>query len=174
MTNKITGYRIIFLRFGWSLWRLVTATNKTHIPVGQLWRFKDMIRYSSLTQIDTNNVYELTVAWAYHTGDADTVNHSQIQCNPIMVDGILYGVGPDEIVCHRCRDRKGKMGFDANAKTDFDANRFAFHIMINSRGVAYWTDGKDDKRIFFTAGSNTYAIDANTGKPISSLLTVAI
>ena len=74
----------------------------------------------------------------------------------------------DEIVCHRCRDREGKMGFDANAKTDFDANRFAFHIMINSRGVAYWTDGKDDKRIFFTAGSNTYAIDANTGKPISS------
>lgn len=128
---------------------------------------KDMIRYSSLTQIDTDNVHELTVAWAYHTGDADTVNHSQIQCNPIIVDGVLYGVGPQmKLFAIDAATGKEKWVFDANAKTDFDANRFAFHIMINSRGVAYWTDGKDDKRIFFTAGSNTYAIDANTGKPI--------
>src|SRR5579862_5127539 len=51
-------------------------------------------RYSPLTQIDTSNVKQLQVAWTYHTGDADTVNHSQIQCNPIIVDGILYGTTP--------------------------------------------------------------------------------
>lgn len=130
---------------------------------------KDMIRYSSLTQVDTNNVTQLKVAWTYHTGDADTVNHSQIQCNPIVVDGILYGVGPQmKLFAIDAATGEEKWVFDANSKTDFDANRFAFHIMINSRGVAYWSDGKEDKRIFFTAGSNTYAVDANTGRPIKS------
>ncbi|HNP23318.1 MAG TPA: PQQ-binding-like beta-propeller repeat protein [Panacibacter sp.] len=170
MTNKITGYRIIFFAF-WLVALAACNSNQQNAYTGwpNYGGSKDMIRYSSLTQIDTNNVYELTVAWAYHTGDADTVNHSQIQCNPIMVDGILYGVGPQmKLFAIDAATGKEKWVFDANAKTDFDANRFAFHIMINSRGVAYWTDGKDDKRIFFTAGSNTYAIDANTGKPISS------
>ena len=55
---------------------------------------KANIRYSTLTQIDTSNVKNLQVAWSYSIGDADTINNSQIQCNPIIVDGILYGTSP--------------------------------------------------------------------------------
>src|ERR1700704_3647730 len=51
-------------------------------------------KYSSLTEIDTNNVQQLQVAWEFHTGDADTAAHSQIQCNPIMVGGTLYFTSP--------------------------------------------------------------------------------
>ncbi|MGZ3938758.1 MAG: hypothetical protein ACXVLT_08785, partial [Flavisolibacter sp.] len=47
------------------------------------------IHYSSLKQIDTTNVGKLDVAWIYHTGDADTVHNSQIQCNAIIVDSLL-------------------------------------------------------------------------------------
>ncbi|MDB5144509.1 MAG: PQQ-binding-like beta-propeller repeat protein, partial [Mucilaginibacter sp.] len=50
--------------------------------------------YSSLNQIDTNNVKQLHVAWEYHTYDADMKAHSQIQCNPIVVNGLLYGTTP--------------------------------------------------------------------------------
>jgi quinoprotein glucose dehydrogenase len=128
---------------------------------------KEGMKYSSLTQIDTSNVNQLHVAWTYHTGDADTLHGSQIQCNPIMIDGVLYGVGPQmKLFAIDALNGKEKWVFDANAKTEFDDNRSSFHNMINSRGVAYWTDGKNDKRIFFTAGSNTFAIDATTGKPI--------
>jgi quinoprotein glucose dehydrogenase len=31
----------------------------------------------------------------------------------------------------------------------------------------YWEDGKD-KRILYTAGTNLFALDANTGKPVTS------
>ena len=55
---------------------------------------KEMIRYSTLKEVDTSNVHQLQIAWIYNTGDADTANHSQIQCNPIIVDGILYGTSP--------------------------------------------------------------------------------
>jgi quinoprotein glucose dehydrogenase len=130
---------------------------------------KEGMKYSSLTQVDTTNVNQLQVAWTYNTGDADTLHGSQIQCNPIMIDGILYGVGPQmRLFAIDALTGKEKWVFDANAKTEFDADRSSFHNMINSRGIAYWTDGASDKRIFFTAGSNTFAIDAMNGKPISS------
>jgi quinoprotein glucose dehydrogenase len=128
---------------------------------------KAMNRYSSLTQIDTNNVSQLTVAWTYHSADADSINHSQIQCNPIVVDGVLYGVNPlMKLFAIDASTGKQIWQFDPNSKTDFDGFPAAFHIMINSRGIAYWTDGANDKRIFFTAGSYTFAINATTGKPI--------
>lgn len=48
--------------------------------------------YSALAQIDRGNVVRLAPAWTYRTGDA-TAN-SQIQCNPLVVDGVLYGTSP--------------------------------------------------------------------------------
>ena len=49
-------------------------------------------KYSSLKQIDTANVQQLQMAWIHRTGDMDTAAHSQIQCNPVIVNGVLYGV----------------------------------------------------------------------------------
>ncbi len=40
----------------------------------------DQIRYSRLTQINRENVKDLTVAWTYDTGDA--FPGSEMQCNP--------------------------------------------------------------------------------------------
>lgn len=125
------------------------------------------MKYSSLTQIDTTNVAQLNVAWTFNTGDADTAHASQIQCNPIIIKSTLYGVTPQmRLFALDAVTGKQKWLFDPNAKTRHDANRESYHIMINSRGVAYWTDGQQDERIFFTAGSNTFAVDAKTGKAI--------
>jgi quinoprotein glucose dehydrogenase len=130
---------------------------------------KDNLHYSALTQIDTNNVTQLQVAWEYHTKDADTAAHTQIQCNPLMIDGVLYGVSAAmKLFALDATTGTEKWVFDANAKTDFDNDKSFKSIMINCRGIAYWSDGKNDKRIFFTAGSNTFAIDATTGKPIKT------
>src|SRR5207253_7087231 len=51
-------------------------------------------QYSPLAQINTMNVSRLKVAWVYHTGDHREDNRSQIQCNPIIVDGVLYATSP--------------------------------------------------------------------------------
>ena len=48
-------------------------------------------QFSTLNQINTGNVGALKVAWTYRTRDAQPDNRSQIQCNPIVVDGVLYG-----------------------------------------------------------------------------------
>lgn len=168
MKNETTVLPILLIA-AWIISTSCSSPDRKYTGWGAYNGGKEGLKYSSLTQINTTNVNQLQVAWAYHTGDADTVHHSQIQCNPIMVDGVLYGVGPQmKLFAVDAATGVQKWVFDVNAKTEFDSNRSAFHNMINSRGVAYWSDGTTDKRIFFTAGSNTFSIDAATGKPIPS------
>jgi glucose dehydrogenase len=47
----------------------------------------DRNHYSPLDQVNRSNVGKLKKAWEYHTGDTS----GQMQCNPIIVDGLLYG-----------------------------------------------------------------------------------
>src|SRR5947209_15402231 len=48
------------------------------------------IRYSSLKQINRSNVTQLEVAWTYDTADGPGAT----QTEPIVVNGILFGVTP--------------------------------------------------------------------------------
>ncbi len=122
----------------------------------------DVNHYADIDQINIENVNQLKVAWEYHSGDADPDDRSQIQCNPLIINGVLYGTSA-----------KVKL-FAINAATGkeiwkFDPfnDKFSGYNMSNNRGMAYWEDG-DDKRILIGAGSFIYAIDIKTGKPISS------
>ncbi|CAN5660143.1 hypothetical protein BH10BAC2_BH10BAC2_01650 [soil metagenome] len=124
--------------------------------------------YSSLTQIDTGNVSQLQVAWEFHTHDADSM--TQIQTSPIMVDGILYGVSPKlKLFALDAATGERKWIFDPAADSA-EVKAFGnYYFMMNvCRGVAYYTDGKDDKRIFYSASSKLYCVDVTTGKPIQS------
>lgn len=120
---------------------------------------EDGARYSSLSQITTENVTQLEVAWTYNTGDAG--ERSQIQCQPIVVNGLLYATTPKLNV------------FALDAATGAEVWRFdPFQILGGenswagtNRGVSYWEDG-DDKRILFGAGNWLMAVNALTGEPI--------
>ncbi|MDQ0108795.1 quinoprotein glucose dehydrogenase [Chitinophaga terrae (ex Kim and Jung 2007)] len=122
-------------------------------------------RYSSLKEVDTSNVAGLTVAWAYHTNDADTVGKSQIQCNPLVINGVLYGISPRQKV-FALNAATGELlwSFDPLHQTGMDAGMMG---MNNMRGLAYWTDNKS-ARLLFTSGSYLHCLDASTGKIIPS------
>src|SRR5450631_1803685 len=120
-------------------------------------------KYSSLTQIDSSNVQQLKVAWTYHTGDADTAAHSQIQCNPVIVNGILYGSSP-QLKLFALNAETGKELWTYFPFDSLPGEKKAYFNLNNNRGVAYWTDGAGDERIFYTAGPFLRAINAKTGK----------
>lgn len=127
----------------------------------------DANKYSSLVQIDTGNVQRLQVAWEFHTNDADTGAHSQIQCSPIIVDGIMYGTSPQlKVFAIDAATGKPKWIFSPY-DTITEEKRGHFNLN-NNRGVTYWSDGKDDKRIFYTAGPYMHCINANTGKLVET------
>lgn len=120
--------------------------------------------YAAINQVDTNNVTELTVAWIYHTGDADTANHSQIQCNPVIIDGVLYGTSPQlKLIALDAATGKLKWQFDPRDSTQ--NKRWRGKALNINRGVTYWEEGQD-KRILYSVGSVIFAVNALTGKLI--------
>ncbi len=119
--------------------------------------------YSSLDQIDTGNVAQLKAAWVYHTGDVDTVIHSQIECNPIEIEGVLYGTSPHlKLFALDAATGNQEWIFDPFA----DSRKTQVAINAN-RGVTYWSEG-EDRRIFYAVGSYLYAVNAKTGRLINS------
>lgn len=128
---------------------------------------KENNHYSSLKEVDTSNVSQLQIAWEYHTGDADTAKHSQIQCNPIIVNGIVYGTTPTlKLFALDAATGNQKWVFDPDsASKTGKGHDFMNFVLNNNRGVTYREDG-NDKRILYTAGSHLYAVDAVTGQPV--------
>jgi quinoprotein glucose dehydrogenase len=119
-------------------------------------------QYSPLAQINTTNVHRLKIAWVYHTGDKREDNRSQIQCNPIIVEGVLYATSPQiKVFALDAATGKELWTFDP-----FKAGAQASSLGAN-RGVTYWEDGSD-RRLFVSAGERLYALDARTGRPIAS------
>ena len=157
--QPFTKFFFVFCLLAFYLASCKSRTDKEYTSWPQYKGSNENIHYSSLTQVDTNNVKQLQVAWEYHTGDADTANHSQIQCNPIIIDGLMYGVSPRlKLFAADAKTGQGKWQF--NPFDSLPANKRSFFNMNNSRGVAYWSDGAADKRIFYTAGSDLYCVNA--------------
>lgn len=113
----------------------------------------DRNHYSELKQIDSSNVRQLKVAWEYHTQDS-----GQIQCNPIIVNGILYGMTAST----------QPFAVDAaTGKEKWRKEKSPDDRLSSSRGLVYWENG-DDKRILYTKGPWLYALNASTGEKIIS------
>ncbi|HEY2343222.1 MAG TPA: ThuA domain-containing protein, partial [Chthoniobacteraceae bacterium] len=122
----------------------------------------DSSRFSALEQITPANVSKLDVAWTYHTNDS----LGNIQCNPIVVDGVMYAPTPGGFIAA------------VNAETGSELWRFqpdgpasgprAQSDPPARRGLLYWPgNGTVGPRIFFTGGRWVYSVDAKTGQPDS-------
>ncbi len=113
----------------------------------------DRSHYSTLDQINAANVGSLRLAWEFHSGD-----FGQMQCNPIIVHGVLFGAtGTSEIFALDAATGKQLWRFTVPGVLDA--------ILANDRGITYWTDGKSE-RILCTVDSWLYALDARTGEVI--------
>src|SRR5690348_6975219 len=130
-----------------------------HAPPGyRSWRVygggPESIRYSNLDQINRRNVDKLEVAWTFDTGDA--FEGSEMQCNPIVVNGVLYATTPKlRVIALDAATGKLRWSFDPN-----DGAKITHSI--RNRGITYWEDGRE-QRIFVVSRHWLYALDARSG-----------
>lgn len=112
-------------------------------------------RFSPLTQINRSNVRNLQVAWTFESKDHFT--GSEMQSNPIVIDGVLYATTPAMKVVA------------LNAATGAEIWRYDLSGGANStarfrhRGVTV-----HDDRVFVTYRNFLFALDRKTGQPIAS------
>lgn len=117
-------------------------------------------QFSTLKQINRRNVHRLQVAWTFRAGDARSDGRSQIQCNPLIIDGVLFGTSPQlKLLALEAATGRELWRFDPFA------NQTGGSSLGVNRGVVYWAQGQD-QRILLTAGHWLYAIDAKKGTPI--------
>jgi quinoprotein glucose dehydrogenase len=125
------------------------------------------LRYSSHEQINATNVHQLEIAWTYSSHDKDPDNRSQNQCNPIVVDGILYGISPRLKLFALDAVTGEQLWIFDPAEEDASYQRDPFAYYKVSRGVMYWQSSEgDDKRVFYSAGARTFCLNAENGQPV--------
>ena len=114
------------------------------------------LHYSTLGQITPANVAKLKVAWKLETGDA--FEGSEIQCNPLVLNGVIYASSPKLRV----------MAIDgATGKELWSFNPYEGTEVRNkqrNRGLMHWTDGKQS-RLYVAARHKLFSLDLKTGKP---------
>jgi quinoprotein glucose dehydrogenase len=110
----------------------------------------DSSQYSSLDQINRDNVDRLEVAWSFETGQGTPT------FNPIVVDGVMYVLA-------------GRAYVALDAATGEEIWRHENQGQVGSRGINYWEseDGTDRRLLFINSGMLS-AIDAATGQDITS------
>ncbi|HWC95991.1 MAG TPA: PQQ-binding-like beta-propeller repeat protein [Candidatus Sulfopaludibacter sp.] len=113
------------------------------------------IRYSPSTQISPANIGKLQVAWSYDSHDA--FKDSEMQSNPIVVDGMLFATTPTlKVVALDAATGREIWKFDP-AEGAGPQRRY------RHRGVTVYQD-----RVFVTWRNFLYALDKRTGRPIAS------
>ena len=120
-------------------------------------------RYSSLDQINRDNVKDLKVAWTWKS-DNFGGREFRSETTPLFVNGVLY---------FTAGDRRAVVAVDAGSgdtlwmyRTD-EGERYRQAPRRNSgRGVAYWTDGQDERIFAILPGFHLVALNAKTGVPV--------
>ena len=128
-------------------------------------------RFSSLDQIDRNNVAQLEVAWEYHTGELGagfaSADKLTFEATPVLAFGQLYLETATNIVIS-LDPETGKERWRHDPRID----RTRHYGEAAARGVSVWEDltpGKQGpclRRVFTgTLDARLIALDAMTGQP---------
>jgi len=123
-------------------------------------------KYRPLDQINAANFGKLEIAWRFKTDNLGTRPEFRLEGTPLMVNGVIYASGGT---------RRSVVALDAATGEELwvhgehEGERAAVAPrQLSGRGVAYWTDGKQERILFITPGYRLVALDAKTGVPIPS------
>jgi quinohemoprotein ethanol dehydrogenase len=124
-------------------------------------RTYDEQRFSPLDQINVGTVGRLGLAWF-----ADINTERGMEASPLVIDGVLYNVQPWNIVT--AYDAKtGRVLWSYDPEVPLRFGQLACCDIV-SRGVAAW----NGKIYLATLDGRLIALDAKTGRPVWSQLTV--
>ncbi|HEY0960824.1 MAG TPA: PQQ-dependent dehydrogenase, methanol/ethanol family [Pseudomonadales bacterium] len=117
-------------------------------------------RFSTLTQVNADNVDELGVAWTF-----DTDSFRGLEATPLVKDGVLYATRPWSSV-FALDARTGEKLWDYDPKVDKSIGWKACCDVVN-RGVALF----EDKVYVGAIDGRLIALDAKTGQEVWSVQT---
>ena len=102
--------------------------------------------YSPLDQIDARNVKDLKVAWTWYAGNFGPNPEMKSETTPLMIDGVLYATAgaTRNVAAIDAASGETLWVWRPNEPDRFKRRRARWL----GRGVSFWSDGAEDKRIF--------------------------
>jgi quinoprotein glucose dehydrogenase len=122
--------------------------------------------YSPLAQITADNFKTLEVAWRLKTDNFGNRPEFKLEGTPLMVNGVLYTTAGTRRAVVALDPRTGEIRWVHGEPEG--ARGAAAPRQLSGRGVAYWTDGKEERILYVTPGFRLIALDAKTGMRVPS------
>jgi quinoprotein glucose dehydrogenase len=118
-------------------------------------------RYAPLGQIDATNFSTLTVAWRFKTDHLGPRPEFNFQSTPLMANGVLYTTAGTRRAVAALDPETGE---ELWIHSEHEGPRgAAAPRRLSGRGLAYWTDGKEERILYVTPGYRLVALNAKTG-----------
>src|SRR5437667_7824011 len=117
--------------------------------------------YAPLDQINAGNFNTLEVAWRFKTDSLGPRPEFKLEGTPLMVNGVLYTTAGTRRAVVALDAVTGELRW---VHAEYEGARAAASPrQLSGRGVAYWTDGRDERVLYITTGYRLVALDARTG-----------
>lgn len=160
-------------KFGMSLWTALVASGALAQGPSTDWPtyHGDLgaRQYVAFDQIDASNVARLEVAWTWESPDNALAAEDRrktpgpFKSTPLKIgDRLFVNTSLGQVAALDAITGEPIWSFDTKA---YEAGR-PTNLGFNSRGVAYWTDGKEERLFQPSNDSTLWAIDAKIGKPV--------
>jgi len=122
--------------------------------------------YSPLDQINAGNFSKLQVAWRLKTDNLGPRPEFNFEGTPLMANGVIYSTAGT---------RRAVVAVDAGTGELLwvhgeheGARGTAAPRQLSGRGLAYWTDGSEERILYVTPGYRLVALNAKTGNLVPS------
>ena len=123
-------------------------------------------RYRPLDQINASNFNDLEIAWRIKTDNFGDRPEYKLEGTPLMVNGVLYATAGSRRAVIALDPGTGELLWihgEHEGKRGGAAPR-----QLSGRGLAYWSDGKEERILYVTPGYRLICLDAKTGQPVRS------
>ena len=122
-------------------------------------------RYSPLDQINASNFKNLEVAWRFKTENLGPRPEFNLEGTPLMANGVVYATAGTRRSVVALDGATGELLWVHGEREG--PRGTAAPRQLSGRGLAYWTDGREERILYVTPGYKLVALDARNGMPVA-------
>ena len=122
--------------------------------------------YAPLDQINASNFGQLKVAWRFKTDNLGPRPEFNFEGTPLMANGVIYSTAGTRRAVVALDAATGELLWVHGEHEG--ARGTAAPRQLSGRGLAYWTDGREERILYVTPGYRLVALDAKSGNLVPS------
>jgi quinoprotein glucose dehydrogenase len=123
-------------------------------------------RYRPLDQINSSNFGDLEIAWRIKTDNFGDRPEYKLEGTPLMANGVVYATAGSRRAVIALDPATGELLWihgEHEGKRGGAAPR-----QLSGRGLAYWSDGNEERILYVTPGYRLICLNAKTGQLVRS------